>query len=132
MRPGCDSDGGQQAGADLNDAGWRAGEKLRSASADDLPQNLRLVGAHDLRSTSSASGTLAGTVGSAGDGGKIGGVNTIKRMVWGSQHIAAEVLILGDLGKLLRDVGRVYLDVFLFQLGSLERNFIEDALEDGV
>ena len=48
------------------------------------------------------------------------------------ENIAAQVLILGDLGKLFGHVGRIDLDVFLLQLRSFEGDFIEHALQDGM
>src|SRR5579862_3940713 len=48
------------------------------------------------------------------------------------KDIAAQVLILGDVSKLLGDVGGIHLDVLLLQLRRFKGNFVEHALEDGV
>src|SRR5260370_16037682 len=45
------------------------------------------------------------------------------------ENIAAQVLVLGNFGKLLGHVRPIDLDVFLFQLPSFERDLIEYALE---
>src|SRR5260370_35885415 len=45
------------------------------------------------------------------------------------ENIAAQVLVLGNFGKLLGHVRPIDLDVFLFQLRSFERDLIEYALE---
>ncbi len=49
-----------------------------------------------------------------------------------SQNVAAEVLILDDVGKLLLHVGRVDLEGFLFHLGRFEGNFLEHFFQNRV
>jgi hypothetical protein len=48
------------------------------------------------------------------------------------ENIAAQVLILGDLGKLFGHVSGVDLHVFLLQLGSFKGDFVKHALENGM
>src|SRR5579864_2835050 len=50
----------------------------------------------------------------------------------GLKDIAAQILILGDVGELFGDVDGVHLDVLFLQFRRLERNFVEHAFEDGM
>src|SRR5579871_513514 len=48
------------------------------------------------------------------------------------QDVAAQILILHDVGKLLVDVGGVDLNVFLFKVRSFEGKLIQNLFEDRV
>src|SRR5262245_58987107 len=49
-----------------------------------------------------------------------------------SQDIAAEVLVLDDIGKHLLDVGCINTKRFLLQIRTFERNLIKKLFHDGV
>ena len=48
------------------------------------------------------------------------------------QNVAAQILILDDVGELLVHVGGVDLDVLLLQVGRFEGKFIENFFQNGV
>src|SRR5271157_639633 len=48
------------------------------------------------------------------------------------QDIAAQVLVLDDIGELLVDVGRVDLHIFLFQIRGFEGKLVENLFKNGV
>src|SRR5437016_2139921 len=41
------------------------------------------------------------------------------------KDVAAQVLVLGNVGKLLGDIGGVHLDALFLELGSIEGDFVE-------
>ena len=48
------------------------------------------------------------------------------------QDVAAQILVLDDVRKLLGNVGGVNLHVFLLEVGRFERDFVQNFFEDGV
>src|ERR1700730_4061812 len=48
------------------------------------------------------------------------------------ENIAAQILVLGDFGKLFGHISGVDLHVFLFQFRRLKRDFVKHALENGM
>src|SRR5579859_6017497 len=48
------------------------------------------------------------------------------------QDIAAQILILNDIGELLDYVGGIDLDILLLQIGRLEGKLVENLFKDGV
>ena len=49
-----------------------------------------------------------------------------------SQDVTAQILVLDDICQLLGDVRGIHFDELLSEIRCLEREFIEDALEDGM
>src|SRR5437879_12839034 len=49
-----------------------------------------------------------------------------------SQDVAAQILILDDIGKHFLNVGRVDSDGFLFEIRAFERNLVEKLFHDRV
>src|SRR5215469_12634800 len=52
--------------------------------------------------------------------------------VWILQDVAAQVLILDNVGELFVHIGGIDLDVFLFQVGGFEGKLVENFFENGV
>src|SRR5205807_10551222 len=48
------------------------------------------------------------------------------------QDVAAQILVLDDVRKLLGYIGGVNLHVFLLEVGRFERDFVQNFFEDGV
>jgi len=48
------------------------------------------------------------------------------------QDVAAQVLVLYDFGELFVHVGGIDLDVFLFEIGSLEGKFVKNLFQNSV
>src|SRR5437763_12580043 len=47
-----------------------------------------------------------------------------------SQDVAAQILVLDDIGQHFLNVGRVDADGFLFEIRALERNLVEELFHD--
>src|SRR6266852_1062335 len=48
------------------------------------------------------------------------------------QDVAAQILVLDDIGELLVHISRIHFDVFLLEVRSLEGQLVEDFFENGV